>query len=66
MAKKKKTTATKKTTAPAKAPQTTSAEDDSLFQLLDSKIEIPLSTLRDKHIFYSNTLLWWATRRTIL
>ena len=51
MAKKKKTTATKKTTAPAKAPQTTSAEDDSLFQLLDSKIEIPLSTLRDKHIF---------------
>ena len=53
MAKKKKTTATKNTTAPAsqKSQAVTPAEEDSLYQLLDSKVEIPLSTLRNKHIF---------------
>ena len=53
MAKKKKTTATKNTTTPAsqKSQAVTPAEEDSLYQLLDSKVEIPLSTLRNKHIF---------------
>jgi hypothetical protein len=53
MAKKKKPTATKNTTAPAsqKSQAVTPAEEDSLYQLLDSKVEIPLSTLRNKHIF---------------
>ena len=38
------------------------ADDNVLFNLLDSKIEIPLGLLRQKHIFIA-TLLWWTNRR---
>ena len=47
MAKKKKTQSKKK--VESQAPENTTvnpSEEDSLYQLLDSKIEIPLSTLR--------------------
>jgi hypothetical protein len=44
--------AKKKTTKPPKqVQQTQQATDDVMFNLLDSKIEIPLGLLRQKHIF---------------
>ena len=50
MAKKK--TAPKKTQTKSKTPAAaTQNADDGLYQLLDAKIEVPLSVLRNKHIF---------------
>ena len=37
--------------APAPSTQTANPEDDVMYKLLDSKIEIPLGLLRQKHIF---------------
>lgn len=52
MAKKKKTQSKKKVESKAPENQTVNpSEEDSLYQLLDAKIEIPLSSLRQKHIF---------------
>jgi len=58
MAKRKKAAASKKKTTAQKPvknnPNTSKVEGqntDALFNLLDAKIEIPLSTLRNKHIF---------------
>jgi hypothetical protein len=52
MAKKK--TAPKKTQPKSKAPEANKEvenTEDGLYQLLDAKIEVPLSVLRNKHIF---------------
>lgn len=44
--------AKKKGPAQSKTPDATpSPQQDPLYQLLDAKIEVPLSSLRDKHIF---------------
>lgn len=43
--------AKKKKPQPKKQVEAKPTEQDSLYQLLDSKIEIPLSNLRNKHIF---------------
>ena len=54
MAKKKQSKKTPKKLVPeATAPstQTANPEDDVMYKLLDSKIEIPLGLLRQKHIF---------------
>lgn len=47
MAKKKSSAKT----TPKKAEETTPSTSDPLYQLLDAKIEVPLSALRNKHIF---------------
>ena len=54
MAKKKQSKKTPKMLvpdAPAPSTQTANPEDDVMYKLLDSKIEIPLGILRQKHIF---------------
>lgn len=54
MAKKKQSKKTPKKLvpeAPAPSTQTANPEDDVMYKLLDSKIEIPLGLLRQKHIF---------------
>ena len=51
MAKKKKPQQKKAVSKTPVKQDSTPAEQDSLYQLLDSKIEIPLSNLRNKHIF---------------
>jgi len=53
MAKKKQTKKQPKKLVPTSKPvsQNVSQEDDVMFKLLDSKIEIPLGLLRQKHIF---------------
>ena len=54
MAKKKQSKKTPKKlvpAAPAPSTQTANPEDDVMYKLLDSKIEIPLGLLRQKHIF---------------
>ena len=54
MAKKKQSKKTPKKLvpeAPAPSTQTANPEDDVMYKLLDSKIEIPLGILRQKHIF---------------
>ena len=54
MAKKKQSKKTPKKLvpeAPAPSTQTANPEDDVMYKLLDSKIEIPLGLLRQNHIF---------------
>ena len=54
MAKKKQSKKTPKKLvpeAPTPSTQTANPEDDVMYKLLDSKIEIPLGLLRQKHIF---------------
>ena len=54
MAKKKQSKKTPKKLVPetpAPSTQTANPEDDVMYKLLDSKIEIPLGLLRQKHIF---------------
>jgi hypothetical protein len=53
MAKKKQTKKQPKKLVPTSkpVPQNVNQEDDVMFKLLDSKIEIPLGLLRQKHIF---------------
>ena len=51
MAKKKKPQQKKAVSKTPVKQDSTPTEQDSLYQLLDSKIEIPLSNLRNKHIF---------------
>ena len=48
---KRKTTKKKTRANNPVVPKTVSAEDDGLYQLLDAKIEVPLASLRNKHIF---------------